>query len=80
MMNKCDFCSVPCYNEWCPTNKGGDMTEYEVKFEEYKGSPVLVIYKNGYRVMGFGVAKAKAILACTGAIEKFVKKFEKLEE
>lgn len=49
------------------------MSEYEVKIEEYKGSKVLVIYKGEYRVMGFGLAKAKAIMAVFGEIEKFVK-------
>jgi hypothetical protein len=49
------------------------MSEYSVEVAEWKGSPVIALLKGDKRVLSFGLAKAKAIIACIESIQKFVK-------
>jgi len=50
-----------------------------VKIDEYKGHPVITLYKDENDQYGFtfGVSKAKLILECLEDIQKFVEENEK---
>ena len=56
------------------------MSDYKIEISEYKGNAVFGIFKDERRVMGFGLKKAQAILACVDAIREFVKKNEETDE
>lgn len=57
-----------------PTKAEFSPEEYTTQMGEYKSSKVLSIFKGERRVMGFGLNKALAILACLDEIAEFVAK------
>lgn len=48
------------------------MNEYKTEITEFKGNKVFTIFKGEHRIFGFGLKKAKAILACVELIKLFV--------
>ena len=59
------------------------MSDLKYKLGEYKGYPILEIHEHNpakdeyFKVFGFGLKKAKVILASISKIQKFVEKFSK---
>ena len=54
------------------TDTKTETSQYRVELSEFKGNKVLTIMKGDKRVLGFGVLKASAIVACFDAIKEFV--------